>query len=243
MKTLAIAKIPVSERPRERCLESGPGHLSFRECLAVILGTGPQKHGCLGLSEIILSQPGKGFSTAEQERAFFTAMEAGGGNLSSIEGLGPAGRARLLASFEMARRYAAFRIKKTPKLTLIGTEYSYPPPLSTLALDKIGDFLRSSAFEWLGFVPLHRTGELGDFCLVEKGARTHVNTDPVELFARVLAVRPKGFFLFHNHPSGDTTPSTHDRSLTQETSRLGREFGIRLLGHWIVAYDSQAFLQ
>lgn len=221
-------------------LETGPSHLSLKQCLAIIIGTGPQKR--LELSETILSLPGQGFSSVEQERAFFTAMEAGGDHLNSIQGLRHSARIKLLASFEMARRYAAFRTVHRSKARLIAATPGFQP-LNLRALQKINSHLRSSAFEWLGFVAVHRNGDLGDFCLVERGTRTHVNTDPVEFFARLLAVRPKGFFLFHNHPSGDTTPSNDDRMLTLETGRLGREFGIKLLGHWIIAYDSETFLQ
>ena len=78
------------------------------------------------------------------------------------------------------------------------------------SVERISASLRRECQEWLGFVPVHRGGELGHFCLVERGVRTHVNIEPAELFARILALRPVGFYLFHNHPSGDLTPSEED---------------------------------
>jgi DNA repair protein RadC len=87
----------------------------------------------------------------------------------------------------------------------------------------------------LGFIPYHRDRTLGELCLVEHGARTHVNADATELFARVLALRPKGFFLAHNHPSGDLRPSPSDLELTDQVECLARQLGTPLLGHWIVA--------
>jgi DNA repair protein RadC len=89
--------------------------------------------------------------------------------------------------------------------------------------------------EWLGFVPYYRSTELGDLCVVERGVRTHVNIDPAELFARLLALRPLGYFLVHNHPSGNTTPSEQDFELTRRVGQLSKQLGIHQLGHWIVA--------
>src|SRR4051794_38343667 len=102
--------LPLPERPRERCLEKGPSTLSLRECLAVLLGSGPPGTGALGLARAILQRPGEGLAHGEEERAFFTAMESSGNShLSGIDGLGPAGQARLLAAFELGRRYSCYR--------------------------------------------------------------------------------------------------------------------------------------
>src|SRR4051812_5909277 len=102
-----IERIPPQERPRERCLEKGADCLSLRECLALVLGSGPRSVGCLGLSSRVLGRAGEGLSEDEQERAFFTAMEvAPRAHLEPIAGLGEAGRARLMAAFELGRRYA-----------------------------------------------------------------------------------------------------------------------------------------
>jgi DNA repair protein RadC len=187
--------------------------------------------GCLGLANLLLSRPGDGLSASEEERAFFNTIEvSAGAALQNVPGLGLANRAKLLAAFELGRRYALFRdtkrsqIKSTPST-----------PLSDRALKKILPALRGEAREWLGFVPYYRSTELGDLCVVERGVRTHVNIDPAELFARLLALRPLGYFLVHNHPSGNTTPSEQDFELTRRVGQLSKQLGIHQLGHWIVA--------
>lgn len=237
-----IPQIPQDERPRERCLAHGPSCLSLRECLALVLGTGASGKSSLELAEELLERPGPGLPPREREVAFFTALECrGSAALEGIAGLGPERRARILAAFEIGRRYRQFR----------GDEAASPAPgppdpdsgpspenprsrLSALALRSVPACARADAQEWLGFAPLYRSGRLGGFCQVERGARTHVNVDPAELFARVLALRPAGFFLFHNHPSGDLTPSEEDLTLTRQVRRTAESFGIRLLGHGIV---------
>jgi DNA repair protein RadC len=229
---------PASERPRERCLENGAQALSLRECLAVILGSGPPGAGSLGLATRILTRPGPGLNRPDEERAFFTAMENSGlSHLVEIPGLGPAGKARLLAAFEIGRRYANYR--QTP----VRQAPASLDELATQALTRVTPELRNEAREWLGFVCLHRSGELGELCVVERGVRTHVNVDPAELFARLLALRPRGFVLIHNHPSGNVNPSPEDLHLTRNVDDLARSLGMRLLGHWIVSPSGEHWLR
>lgn len=230
-----------SERPRERCLASGAQALSLRECLALLLGSGPPGAGALGLASRVLQSSGMDLDSPEEEleRAFFMLCEnsAAGSAWAEIPGLGDAGRARLLAAFEIARRYRAFRSARAPEAK---TRSAFDLPLTALA--RIDSGHRCCAHEWLGFVPEYRSGRIGSLCLVEKGVRTHVNVDPVELFARLLALRPQGFFLAHNHPSGSLNASSQDLDLTERAERLGRQFGVILRGHWIVTPESEAWI-
>ena len=226
------------ERPRERCLRHGPACLSLRECIALILNSGPPGVGSLGLASRILGRPGEGLDPEEEVRAFFTAMESTGtAPLAGIPGLGDAGRARLLAAFELGRRNAGMRLppRKGRSAGLAGDP-------RRAALSKIPPALRSGSHEWLGFVPLHRGGAIGEFCLVERGTRTHVNVDPAELFARVLALRPHGFYLFHNHPSGSPEPSGCDLELTRKVDQVARALGLKLHGHGIVTAQLESWV-
>jgi DNA repair protein RadC len=235
-----ITTTPTEERPRERCLVKGPQALSLRECLALIIGSGPRGVGCMGLANEILSRPGTGLSPLDEERAFFNAIEtASPGLLQGIFGLGDANRAKLLATFELSRRYSIHREQaKRPKAILHSLKN-----LSNFALEKVPVTLRNDAREWLGFVPHYRSGDLGDLCIVERGVRTHVNTDPAELFARVLALRPQAFYLIHNHPSGNPEPSSADYDITRRVQNVARQLGVRLLGHWIVAPEAEHWLR
>ncbi|MGH7378917.1 MAG: JAB domain-containing protein, partial [Candidatus Methylomirabilales bacterium] len=46
--------------------------------------------------------------------------------------------------------------------------------------------------------------------------------------------KASGFLLVHNHPSGDPTPSDHDRELTQAVKAAAATVGIRFLDHLII---------
>lgn len=239
LKILAIQQIPPEERPRERCLKSGPAGLSLRECLALILGSGPPGLGCLGLAGQLLKRTQT--DSADEDSAFFIAMENSGiAHLQDCPGLGPAAQSRILAAFELGRRYSLFRHRVCQN-----SVHTQPPTELTLAkqaVKRLPSYLKSEPKEWLGFTPIYSSGLLGDFCMVEKGARTHVNVDPAELFARILSLRPKAIILFHNHPSGYLEPSQADLDLTGLVAKTARQFGIQLLGHWIVGPCGQRWL-
>jgi len=209
--------------------------LSVEECLNAILDT----HLVPAVSSIVprLLETVVGFEASESEieRALFTWLE---NDPEAVLGYFPdissERRLRLLASFELAKRYLEFRSR--PK---ISAQISDP---AQAALQKIEGSLRAASYEWLGFVPLHRSGAIGSFCFVEKGVRTHVNTEPAELFAKVLILRPRGFFLFHNHPAGTLEASSSDLNLTQRVSELAHQLGTPMLGHYIVTCDSERLI-
>lgn len=55
-----------------------------------------------------------------------------------------------------------------------------------------------------------------------------------KIIERALANKASGFILAHNHPSGDPTPSSHDRELTQAVKAAAAVVGIRFLDHLII---------
>ncbi len=55
-----------------------------------------------------------------------------------------------------------------------------------------------------------------------------------KVIERALAHKASGFILAHNHPSGDPTPSAHDRELTQAVKAAAMSVGVRFLDHLII---------
>ena len=239
----------LEETAKQRILKNGAHALSFRECLGLILETNPSGQTEGGLAAKILEKPGIGLSAREMENAFFASLEIQGpSHLTDTKGLTSTKRARLLAVFEIARRYSVFRDK-------IRNAYPADPdsffcendenPLGRLcqrSLSRISAELRQESFEWFGFVPYHRHGKLGEFCLVQKGNRSRVHLEASELFAHILVLRPKGFILFHNHPSGIPLPSPEDIRLTRAVQKLATSLGLICFGHWVVCAGTEYFI-
>lgn len=58
---------------------------------------------------------------------------------------------------------------------------------------------------------------------------------PRELFIRLLLCGAHAFFLVHNHPSGDITPSSEDDAVTRRVITSGKTLNVELLDHVIIA--------
>lgn len=230
-----------SETALGRCLKHGPQTLSLRECLAVVLGEGD------GRSESDQVQTRKVWSriTAslgdrDQERALFLALEELGTLASAQRSpLYAAARARLVAAFEIGRRYHLHRKEVADGgLANMTSEENF----TFTALSRVSLELRADTREWLGFVPVYGSGRMGDLCLVERGARTHVNFEPADLFGKLLAIKPRAFYLFHNHPSNILVPSLEDLRLTVQIRKMAKPFNLSLRAHWIVTSEGQCLV-
>jgi DNA repair protein RadC len=58
---------------------------------------------------------------------------------------------------------------------------------------------------------------------------------PREVFKEATAASAAAIVLFHNHPSGDPTPSSDDLVLTRRMLRAGDIMGIDVIDHLILS--------
>ena len=57
---------------------------------------------------------------------------------------------------------------------------------------------------------------------------------PREIYSRAVRSLSSGIILVHNHPSGEPTPSSDDKNITQKMIDAGRALSINLLDHIII---------
>ena len=60
---------------------------------------------------------------------------------------------------------------------------------------------------------------------------------PREVFKPLILMNACAWICAHNHPSGDSTPSSEDRVLTKRLREAAELFGIPLLDHLILAEE------
>ena len=103
---LRIADLPLSERPRERLIESGAKNLSTAELIAILLGTGQGKGklSAVGLGQYILSQ-----LSLNQRDPLDVLRDISPVELMTIPGIGPAKATTILAGVELGKRTFQFR--------------------------------------------------------------------------------------------------------------------------------------
>ena len=61
---------------------------------------------------------------------------------------------------------------------------------------------------------------------------------PREVYQKALLANAVNIILLHNHPSGDSEPSSNDVTTTKRMEETGVLVGIRMLDHVIVAEDN-----
>ncbi len=66
---------------------------------------------------------------------------------------------------------------------------------------------------------------------------------PREVFAPAMVLRAAAIIVVHNHPSGESEPSSEDLAVTRRLIEAGKLLGIPLLDHVIVAEDGHTSLR
>lgn len=75
---------------------------------------------------------------------------------------------------------------------------------------------------------------LGDE-VIATGSSQSAPMQPRAVIARALQLGAAGFFLAHNHPSGDSTPSSADLATTRRIKQAAVHMDLVLFDHIIVA--------
>jgi len=206
-------------RPREKLGHTGLVGLSDQELVALVLGHGVRGRAATALAGDILASAGGihglARSTADQ--------------LAAETGLGPATAARLVAGIEIGRR----TLQRQPEPR---TKITSPRELAAYLMPLYG----ASHVERFGVVLVDTKYQLIRVRVLAVGSSDAVMAEPREVFRDALLGGAAAVVLFHNHPSGDPTPSPDDVSLTHRMINAGRVVGIEVIDHLIVG-DARYF--
>ena len=206
-----IRDIPIDTRPRERLLAHGARTLSDSELLAIILGTGaPGKNAIQLARELLLS----GMSDLRHRDP---------GKVSKVRGVGPAKAARIAAVFEIAYRLALDTPSQKSRFdaTVLGPKLvsgwgHYPQErMGAVLLDSKHRLLRQKEI----FV----------------GMKDRALVSPGEIMRFALLDGASAVVVFHNHPSGDPTPSPEDVEFTRKLKTSLGMIDIELVDHLVVS--------
>ena len=216
-RAFRICDLPSDERPRERLLRLGPGALTNEELLALLLRTGIPGESALDRARSLLAARGGLLGLAGA-----AALE-----LSCERGIGPTRASAIVAALEIARRL--------PAETLSGRDLMNEPRL-------VKEFLRQAqaddAQERTGALFLNaRNRLLKNDAEIYRGTLDRAVVEPREILRRALIGKAAGVILYHNHPSGDPTPSREDREFTRRLAAACESVGVRLLDHIVVGRE------
>ena len=81
---------------------------------------------------------------------------------------------------------------------------------------------------------LNTKNEPTNITVVSVGTLNKAIIHPREVFKTAILSNAASIMAFHNHPSGETTPSQQDIQLTKRLYEAGELLGIKLLDHLII---------
>lgn len=77
---------------------------------------------------------------------------------------------------------------------------------------------------------------------ISKGTATSCIIDPQSIFRAALMGGASAIILSHNHPSGDTTPSSEDIAATKRLISLGENLNLPVLDHVIIGLSQEGIV-
>ena len=210
---MAITDWPEGERPREKLLELGSETLSDAELLAIFLRTGIQGKTAVDLARELIRDFGGLRQILESDLETFC----------SHKGLGPAKFAQLQAVIEMGRRHLLENITGRDLLQ---------SPSDTIRY--LTAKMRRQCKEIFSCIFLDSKNHIIDYKVINEGTINGSTVYPRSIMAEALNHKAAAIILAHNHPSGDTAPSSEDIHLTKKLKDLFSHVDINVLDHIII---------
>jgi DNA repair protein RadC len=212
-----MKELSVDDRPREKLLRHGAASLGDNELVALVIGQGSRRGGALSVANELLSTHG----------GLHGLVRSAPGDLSRVAGVGPARAAQIIAALELGRR----TVGRTPKAR---TCLRSPHEAAAYLLPQYGD----RAVEQFGVVLLDTKHRVMRTTVLAAGTLNTSIVEPREVFREAAIGCAAAIVVFHNHPSGDPTPSPEDVALTRRLAAAGVLMGIVVVDH-IILGDSR----
>ena len=206
---MRILDLSPDQRPRERLLAGHGEGLADAELLALLWGTGRRGQSAVELAQAVLGRTG----------GIAGLLGLGFTDWLEQPGLGPA-----KAATELARR--GQRSAERPRITSPRAAGAYLLPRC-----------QGWTEERFGLLALNAKGDLLAERILSQGTATATLISPREFFREALRYGATTALAYHNHPSGDPTPSREDTQLTRRLQAAGESLGVPLADHLILGSD------
>jgi DNA repair protein RadC len=189
------------------------GALGDNELVALLLGTGVKARSALEVAQDVLDLSG----------GVYGLTQVGIDDLLRVSGVGPPRAARLLAAVELGRRALSHVAGQRVR-------FGRPSDIGRYLLPLYGGHRE----ERFGIVMLDSKLRLIRSETLSIGILDASMAHPREIFRTAMLASASRIALFHNHPSGDPTPSEDDVLITSRLVAAGDLMGIDVVDHVIL---------
>jgi DNA repair protein RadC len=208
-----MKELSPNDRPREKLLLHGVRALGDNELVALVLGSGCHQRGALVVANELLAARG----------GLHGLVQAGCDDLARVPGIGPARAAQIVAAVELGRR----TLVHPPRARL---QLQTPQEAAALLMPAFS----GRAVEQFGIVLLDTRHRVLRTTVLTVGTLNTASIEPRDVFREATLGGAAALVVFHNHPSGDPTPSPDDIDLTRRLVAAGILMGIDVVDHIIL---------
>ncbi|MFC2110583.1 DNA repair protein RadC [Bacteroidota bacterium] len=213
-KSFTIKDWAVSDRPREKLISKGIKSLSDAELIAILISSGNRKVSAVELSKFMLASCDNNLRKLSQ-----LSLE----QLLQFDGVGEAKASSIITALELGRRCFSEQPKNNVKITSSQDVFK--------AMHAEIGALRHEEF-WVLY--LNNANKILQKQQISKGGLTGTVVDVRLVLKKALDLLATGIILCHNHPSGNLTPSTADKQITNKLKAAGETMDIKILDHLII---------
>lgn len=209
-----MSTVPLVDRPREKLARVGAEALGDNELVAVLLGTGTRSRNALVVAQDVIAAadgvPG--------------LARLGLDELCGIRGVGTTRASRLLAAVELGRRVLYADPRQRPQMLTTDDLAAYLlPRYSACRVERFGVLL------------LDQKQRVIRSTILSTGTIESSVSHPRDVFRAAMLGSASRVVVFHNHPSGDATPSECDKLVTRRLAMAGELMGMDVMDHIILA--------
>jgi DNA repair protein RadC len=212
---LSIKQWALEDRPREKLLQKGISSLSDAEIIAILIGSGTRELSAVELAKNILH----GVKNRIDELAKLSVND-----LTKIKGIGEAKAINIVAALELGRRRKLSEAFTNPKITS-----------SKDVADIFSPILSDLLHEEFWILLLNRANTVIDKVKISQGGVAGTVIDVKLILKPAIEKLASSIILCHNHPSGNLSPSSDDKAITEKIKNGAMAMDIKLLDHIIVS--------
>lgn len=213
-----ITSWDLSQRPREKFVQKGAQALSTEELIAIIISSGTPEKNAVELAREILD-------SASNDLAKLSRFSEE--DFRSFPGIGMTKAVKLMAVFEISRRYQSQTAPPLPQI------YS-----SAAAAQTISPLLKDLTHEECWIMYLNRGNRLISQEKLSSGGLGATVMDTKMILKKAMGKLASSIILVHNHPSGSRAPGKEDIIQTQRLKEAAKACDIKLMDHLIIAGNS-----
>ena len=205
---------PEAERPREKLMKRGVNALTDAELLAILIGSGTGKVTAVDLAKRLLVEHKSLRGIAGKSVA----------DLKKFKGIGSARAVSIVSAFELGRLLHA---REDEKLDIVRS----PQDIAARYIPKLRDLKKEVFLVLL----LNSANGIIKEVEISKGSLNASVVHPREVFKAAIDELAASIILLHNHPSGNSAPSSEDITITKQIVEAGKVLGMPVHDHIIIA--------